>query len=168
MTLSSQNIRISIYNLSGLESMQSHIEELMIINRAPKLLNHTGFSLSQTVATVRKLSFHWGQKTLTQLVYFNLFFQFKVANHLLLGLAELLHDLSPERRKTIWPPNTSFWVFQSFLLLTNAGILFRQTNSLVEMDCTKLSKVSLLFDLSLQYRAIYFFNSWLSFRLLVL
>ena len=58
--------------------------------------------------------------------------KFKVANHLLLGLEELLHDLSPERGKTIWPRNTSFWVLQSCPLLTNAGIFFlRQTNSSV-------------------------------------
>ena len=87
---------------------------------------------------------------------FPFFLNFKVANHLLLGLEELLHDLSPERGKTIWPRNTSFWVLQSCPLLTNAGIFFcgKQTVQSLKIDSAKISKVSLLFDLNVQYRGI--------------
>ena len=70
----------------------------------------------------------------TCLLLFPVIFKFKVANYLAFRVrGAATKPLSGKKKKlTIRPPTTSFWVFQSSPLLTNAAILFRQTNSLVE------------------------------------
>ena len=70
----------------------------------------------------------------TCLLLFPVILKFKVANYLAFRVRRAATwPLSGKKKKklTIRPPSTSFWVFQSSPLLTNAAILFRQTNSLV-------------------------------------
>ena len=89
-----------------------------LIHAGKRLRNLWTIDLATTVWAVlpydslpaRKVSFHRSGKTLTQhcLSLFPLFWV-RVANHLAFGVRRTATwSLSPEWRKTLWPPNTSF------------------------------------------------------------
>ena len=62
---------------------------------------------------------------------------------------------TPEKRKAILSRKTDrFGFFKVFLYLQKLIIYFGKQTVLLKKDSTKLSRVSLLFDLNLQYRSI--------------
>ena len=103
------------------------------------------------------MSFHWSEKTLTQHCspLFPLFSIISIISIWLLGLEELLHNLSPRNEEKQYGCQIDQFSFLSSLLLTSVKHLFRQTNSLVAKGCYKGLKVKSRFDFTLQYRSIY-------------
>ena len=127
--------------------MPGNVEEIyeLSISRLPtEQYDHTILSL-----LVRCLFISRGKHLAQHCLSLFLLFQVRVASHL------ATWSLSPEWRKTLWPPNTSFqlWTF-SFIykrwtfISANKQLSWRRI-------FTKVSKVGLLFDFNFQCWLVY-------------